>query len=371
MRNCYWLGLVLGLTQAACSSDSKPAATTESGAPTKPAAPPAQVRQLMRQFLPSAQSFTINPSRDTMLRGAQGTEIRFRAGSLAVPKGKGPVTLTLREFYTPADMVLAGLSTRAGRRLLETGGMLQIEASGAGQPLQLRAGATMGVRMPTRRAEPGMQLFAGQPAAAGRIDWVLVPPRPPRERPAVDTIVFDMSAVDSSGVGYPEAEVVRSSRQRRDYEAATAAVTPNRLRRGTPAAAATAAPAAAAASDSVFYAFELANLGWINCDRFLDSKQPLIDVPLPVDEETQPEAAYLVFKSIRSVLAADSAGPRQAVFRQVPLGASATVVVLKQHQGQLQLATQAVKLRPDLSTTVLTFRPVTPAQLRAALQQLK
>jgi hypothetical protein len=63
------------------------------------------------------------------------------------------------------------LSTRSGDRLLETAGMLRVQATAAdGSPLQLAPGSTMEVSVPVAEKKPGMELFTSENGA----DWTPV-----------------------------------------------------------------------------------------------------------------------------------------------------------------------------------------------------
>jgi hypothetical protein len=94
---------------------------------------------------------------NTVLVGQQGTRLLVPKQTFDVPAGSGPVELRLREFYSTADIVLAGLGTRTGLDLLETGGMLHLEAATGGRGVSLRPGVEITIQLPTKQL-PGMQL---------------------------------------------------------------------------------------------------------------------------------------------------------------------------------------------------------------------
>ncbi|MDO7844974.1 hypothetical protein Q5H92_01285 [Hymenobacter sp. M29] len=124
--------------------------------------------------LPPVQEFTVRPGRDTLLIGRQGTQLHVPADAWDVPALSGPVRVQLREFYSIADMVLAGLGTTANRDLLETGGMLHVAAtSETGKPVALRQGQRLGLRMPTPAIKPDMRLFRGETVGRRSPNWVL------------------------------------------------------------------------------------------------------------------------------------------------------------------------------------------------------
>lgn len=142
----------------------------------------AELRRFLLTGLPPAQVFTVRPGRDTLLLGAQGTQVLVPAHAWDLPGSTAEVRLEMREFYTPADIILAGLSTTAGPQLLETGGMLHLTATANGQPVTLLPGRPVLLRFPARQAQPDMQLFEGVVHGHGQApDWQLpVAPHTPK-----------------------------------------------------------------------------------------------------------------------------------------------------------------------------------------------
>jgi mono/diheme cytochrome c family protein len=119
--------------------------------------------------------FAVRPGRDTLLRTAGGTLLFIPRNGFQQPNGSpagGPVDVTLREALTPADLVLAHLTTTSDGRPLESGGMVFVDASQAGQQLRINPDAPLRVSIPTGQRLPGMQVFTGQPDEDGRLNWV-------------------------------------------------------------------------------------------------------------------------------------------------------------------------------------------------------
>lgn len=126
------------------------------------------------QAAPTLQVFWVRAGRDTVLLAQQGTRLLVPARAFDVPASSGLVELRLREFYSIPDIVLAGLGTRAGLDLLETGGMLHLDATADGQTVQLRPNMQILVQLPTRQQLPGMQLYEGVSNDASHApDWQL------------------------------------------------------------------------------------------------------------------------------------------------------------------------------------------------------
>lgn len=126
--------------------------------------------------LAPAQVFTIRAERDTVLLGQQGTVMAVPARVWDTPADGGPVRVELREFYSTADIVLAGLSTRSGTNLLETGGMVHVSATVNDKAVSLKEGQRLLLRLPTPRKLENMQFFQGVGAQPEHDpDWQLPP----------------------------------------------------------------------------------------------------------------------------------------------------------------------------------------------------
>lgn len=166
---------------AAPATQFQPAATGQTAAENAPglvASSPDSADNDLQAFCakaaPAVQTFRVWVRRDTVLVGQQGTRLLVPARAFDVPAGSGPVELRLREFYSTADIVLAGLGTRTGLDLLETGGMLHLEAAADGRGVSLRPGTEIIIQLPTRQQLPGMQLYEGVSNDASHApDWQL------------------------------------------------------------------------------------------------------------------------------------------------------------------------------------------------------
>lgn len=121
------------------------------------------------------QFFEIDPSKATRIIGKNGTSIWIEANSFVLADGSLPgenIKIQLKETYNEADMILSGLMTTSGDQLLETGGMVSIEAIANGEKLNLQQGQELIVGMPTEMQQEGMELFMGVTNSNGTLtDW--------------------------------------------------------------------------------------------------------------------------------------------------------------------------------------------------------
>lgn len=135
----------------------------------------------IRAFLNSlvknkVQHFRVPTKKDTFVLGSAGTVLHIPQGAFANLDPKiTHVDLALTEVYNKSDMILHTLSTNAGADMLETGGMLHLEASHGGKKLVLNPNKKIGIMMPVDDLSGDMQLFNGQDKTdgSGWTDWVL------------------------------------------------------------------------------------------------------------------------------------------------------------------------------------------------------
>ena len=125
----------------------------------------------------AAQYFTVDVERDTTLKTGKGALISIPKGSIKSTTGT-VVKLEVKEAYDMVDIVLAGLTTKAGSKLLSSGGMICIDP--------VEGSATMvspiAVSIPTKYQQHGMQLYKGERTPDGKIDWTSPQPLPTQEQ---------------------------------------------------------------------------------------------------------------------------------------------------------------------------------------------
>lgn len=94
--------------------------------------------------------------------------IENTAGAIHVGSRK-QVTLEIKEAYTIAQMIRAGLTTSSGEEPMSSGGMIYINPK-KGQDATIKK--AIDVALPTRFKDPETKLFKGEESSDGRINWV-------------------------------------------------------------------------------------------------------------------------------------------------------------------------------------------------------
>lgn len=201
-------------TKPALPSPARPTTFADAVPDAAGAAPPAVADTAAVGAAKTAQTFWIQPGRDTVLFAAEGTTIGVPARAFVLATAgsapAGPVEVQLREFYSMPDILLNNLSTSSSHGLLETGGMLHLAARTAtGQPCTLRPGAELLLRMPAARPKTGMQLYTGVRTAGHRLDWQ-------RPRPALKPTDFEPLGPEVRG---NEAQLRKSLRRQLTFSA--------------------------------------------------------------------------------------------------------------------------------------------------------
>src|SRR5258708_205833 len=141
----------------------------------------------------TAQTFWVDASNDTVIETKGGIYLSVPAAAFLNSNGqsaKGKVELIVKEALDPASNLRAGLSSKSGNQLLETGGMFFVDARKNGQALKIHPSHPIYAEVSTDTIKPGMQLFTGQRLPDGSIDWTN--PRPLQH----DLIPVDIHSLD-------------------------------------------------------------------------------------------------------------------------------------------------------------------------------
>ncbi|RZJ52960.1 MAG: hypothetical protein EOO44_10050 [Flavobacterium sp.] len=111
------------------------------------------------------QFFFINNTKDTTIICAEKTKITIRANSFVTSNSKNAVTgkikISVKEYYSISDILLGRLSTTSNGKLLETGGMLDVNVFSENQKCDLKSGKAIEIAFPRKNEKEGMQLFSG------------------------------------------------------------------------------------------------------------------------------------------------------------------------------------------------------------------
>ncbi len=132
--------------------------------------------ELYKQLDKSFQKFNLPSNRDTAITCKEGTTVKIKANSFVFSKTGKPITgeinFQIKEYYKTSDILLANLTTTSNADILETGGMIYIEATSKGEKCELKNGVTIEIGFPYETEKDNMQLFNGS-WTANKINWQL------------------------------------------------------------------------------------------------------------------------------------------------------------------------------------------------------
>lgn len=124
-----------------------------------------------------------------------------------------------------------------------------------------------------------------------------------------------------------------------------------------------------AADEVSYYILSTAKLGWINCDRFIDAEDRVTFKVYIADATGGDVDVKLIFKNIRSILPGDRTG-NFFYFRNVPKNEQAELLALRASNSGLEMTNKKVTMRSNNTDSLLSFQPVTVAELKGYLKAL-
>ncbi len=247
---------------------------------------PAQNPTSLNSFYPDkpSQFFIINPLRDTIIIGKEGTMLHFPAGSML---SKKPVEIELKEFYSFTDYLKNGLTTSSNGQLLITGGSIYLNAKeneGAKKQVGINQEIGVGVDFTLGKTDTAMQIFIKDPRVKDEVNWILPKTRTYRETWSMTEIVYGPGGTIISKKTYnSKEEWEKHLKEEADKKALEAKK--NQERELTEL--------------KMISKLQIYDLGFINCDKFYN--EPVMDINFVADSLYGAEY-YLVYTDIRGVL---------------------------------------------------------------------
>lgn len=250
-------------------------------------------------FQTDVQRFLVDASEEISITGKQGTILNFPMNAFECVDGTDPnegLTIELSEYYSYADLLKSDLHTMSNGYMLETGGTINVNAQCKNSEAVLQDGVVYDIEFPVKGwYKDGMQTFIGEEEAEGQVNWLA-------SEDGIDSfdgIIWDeeWEAWDTFYVENPEPpydiSLVVSGRRKNN-----------------------------AVLDK--YMLSSGELGYINCDRFLDEPN-VTDFVVNVDT-TFNAGVRMVFKDIKSVMSGDQYERGKISFSGIPVGQVVTLV---------------------------------------------
>jgi hypothetical protein len=121
----------------------------------------------------------------------------------------------------------------------------------------------------------------------------------------------------------------------------------------------------ASSGNIMYYVFNSTQLGWINCDRFINVS-PKTNYIVKLDKDI--DNVKIIFDRYKSVM---DVFPKNGVytFNNVPVGEKITIVAIKRIDNKPYLAVKQTKISSQVEKD-LAFEPVTMEMLKNEMQKL-
>ena len=256
------------------------------------------IHEDLKNFAKKHQTFIIKNTKSDTIMTKNGIGLLISQNSFRFKDGRivdDSIQIEVIEVFTKSDMLFNGVSTTSQGRLIESIGMIKITAQSNGQELFIRDSSSVFLGMPNKREIIEGELFYGKEENEKFVDWEYAGGR--------DTTVVSESDGMDAIPGPPK-----------------------------------------------YFEFELKNLGWINCDRFVEIKEKA-ELRVELKNYSQP-VGYLVFNSINSVmsLAFDEKGI--ALIKNLPNDYEVHLFIIDKVKGKLMFAKQTFRIEKAKSIQV-------------------
>ncbi|HEV8515316.1 MAG TPA: hypothetical protein VGQ59_18665, partial [Cyclobacteriaceae bacterium] len=124
---------------------------------------PPSTGTIKKDTLVQTQSHTLLPNEALTITGDKGTVITFPGNSLVDKNGNpvtGEVKVNVEEVYNKADMITHDVQTSSDGKLLESGGMVQVQVTTKdSSAVFLKPGSAYEIQYPAEKKKEDMQLF--------------------------------------------------------------------------------------------------------------------------------------------------------------------------------------------------------------------
>ncbi len=128
-----------------------------------------------QESIVSSQYFEIDPKQDNVIEGKRGTLVVLPQGCFTDFKGKivlDNVRIELTEALTIDDMLLSNLTTTSDGQLLETDGMIYLNATSNDEQILINEENPIHIEIPTSKRKKGMMAYKGLRNEEGNMNWI-------------------------------------------------------------------------------------------------------------------------------------------------------------------------------------------------------
>jgi hypothetical protein len=127
-----------------------------------------------KNSISESEIFEIDPNKDNVIEGNQGTLIAAPKGCFLDKNGKQVtenIQIEITECLSMEEMILSNLTTTSEGKPLETDGMIYINATANGEQLTIDKNNPIYIEIPTDKVKDGMQAYKGTRDEEGNMEW--------------------------------------------------------------------------------------------------------------------------------------------------------------------------------------------------------
>jgi hypothetical protein len=304
------------------------------------------------------QVFTIEHDREERITTMEGTSVIIPPNAFLFSDGtevNGSIEIEIEEIFDKSNMVLKGIGTSSDGRLLESYGMIKLTATSNDSPLKLKDGLALTVTIPNKKHGINGELFYGEEATNG-LNWNYA-------GTTKDTIEVEETWMPlSNGRASVKRTTYRFVDGLREYVSDTVFQAANY---GEPEESVETADVASDRAPG--YEFQVTQLGWINCDRFIEVKDKS-DLRIELKNYSQP-IAYLIFADIHAVMGVKFDETGKAVAAKLPVNYVVDLVVIDKIKDKMHWAKKRATIKAD-SKLVVETHEIDKLQLQNELKAL-
>ena len=265
----------------------------------------------MTSIMPVKQIHTLENGKENIIQGEKGTWIKIPENAFVDKNGeavKGEVVVNLKEYYSKKDFIADRLSTISKGNLIKSAGMIHIEAKSMNKQLSLAKDKEIEILFPKMNQQ--YSTFYGERMDDGSMDWEIdknaTQPQPANFDDLAVTMTLDGKGLEL--VDKEEAEARNASAnfdgregaleiftdsmslEHKNYKDSVRLVEVNEMKNDWKA------------KKTLSTRLRSNNLGYINCDRFMDRKTYDAEILVEVTNDVRAISGFLVFKNLNSVM---------------------------------------------------------------------
>jgi hypothetical protein len=305
-----------------------------------------------------SQYFVIDPNRDTVIIGNEGTRLFFESGSLMSAK---KVQIELKEFYSLGDYMKNALPTISNGKMILTGGSIYlnaIENNSSKKRVNINQDKGVAAEFKLGKDDPDMQIFV-KDSRSGKVNWVL-PVKPSQKE---DWEMTEVLLDEKRNIIWEKKYTSKEAWEKHLKEEEQIAIEEKKQEKEAREKAA----ASILTRNNMNEKLKIYNLGYINCDKF--PNEPMTPYTITADEKMSNAEYYLIYSDIRGVMTGYTIN-KVVSFGSVPIGRGATLIAVSFIGKQAYYFKSAIRI-DGKPVPKISLKPVDESFLNQELASLK